>query len=59
MATSPKRNRCYSHFFTANRKPADDACACRHALESGIFADLKAQDDDAIRPIHALVERFL
>jgi len=47
------------HFFAANREPADHACACHQALESGIFADLKAQDDNAIRPVHALVERFL
>ncbi len=47
------------HFFTADSKPTGHTCTCQHALESGIFADLKAQDDDAIRPIHALVERFL
>jgi len=41
----------------AKQPPA--TCGCQHALEHGIFADLKAQDDDAIRPIHALVERFL
>lgn len=34
-------------------------CACHNTLEYGVFADLKAQDDDALRPIHALVERFL
>ncbi len=35
------------------------ACGCQQALEHGIFADLKAQDDKVIRPIYALVERFL
>jgi 5'-methylthioadenosine phosphorylase len=35
------------------------ACACHQALQHGIFADLKAQDDAALRPIHALVKRFL
>ena len=54
-----KAQQMLQHFFAADRTPADHACACHHALESGIFADLKAQDDDAIRPIHALVERFL
>jgi len=34
-------------------------CSCRTALDHGLFADLKAQDDEALRPIHALVERFL
>jgi len=34
-------------------------CQCHTALDDGIFADLKQQDDDAIRPIHAVVERFL
>jgi len=47
------------HFFAADSTPTGHTCTCQHALESGIFADLKAQDDDAIRPIHALVERFL
>jgi len=46
------------HFFAAEHL-AVGRCTCHQALESGIFADLKAQDDDAIRPIHALVERFL
>jgi 5'-methylthioadenosine phosphorylase len=34
-------------------------CKCRSSLDSGIFSDLKALDDSALRPIHALVERFL
>ena len=36
-----------------------DSCACHSALEHGVFADLKAQNDDDLRPIYALVERFL
>jgi len=32
---------------------------CRQALGQGIFTDLKAQDDAALRPIYPLVERFL
>ncbi len=34
-------------------------CECHTALDHGIFADLKQQSDAALRPIHALVERFL
>jgi len=34
-------------------------CSCRTALDSGIFSDLKVLDDGDLRPIHALVERFL
>jgi 5'-methylthioadenosine phosphorylase len=46
-------------FFTASGSMDSCACNCQQALENGIFADLKSLDDDAIRPIHALVERFL
>ncbi|NWF39562.1 S-methyl-5'-thioadenosine phosphorylase [Mariprofundus sp. NF] len=44
-----------------NTLSADElcSCGCPTALEHGIFADLKVQSDDAIRPIHALVKRFL
>jgi len=45
-------------FFTSNSDKLS-SCGCREALSHGIFADLKAQDDAALRPIHALVERFL
>jgi 5'-methylthioadenosine phosphorylase len=34
-------------------------CVCQTALEHGVFADLKAQDDESLRPIYALVKRFL
>jgi len=54
-----KAQRMLQHFFAAERDTAAPACTCQRALESGIFADLKAQGDEAIRPIHALVERFL
>ncbi|OIO73195.1 MAG: methylthioadenosine phosphorylase [Zetaproteobacteria bacterium CG1_02_53_45] len=47
------------HAFFAAPPPSACTCGCRSGLEHGIFADLKAQDDAAIRPIHALVERFL
>jgi len=38
-----------------------EACpaGCRHTLNQAIFTDLKMVDDAALRPIHALVERFL
>lgn len=42
------------------RKEADNpACACRSALEHAILTDLSSQGDEAIRPVHAIVERFL
>ena len=44
-------------FFQQQRETCN--CGCQQALEAGIFADLKAQDDAAIRPIHALVKRLL
>jgi len=47
------------HFFRADNTAISCSCHCRKALEHGIFADLTGQDDDAIRPVHALVERFL
>lgn len=34
-------------------------CACQNTLEHSIFADLKAQNDESLRPIYALVKRFL
>jgi len=50
------------HYFFATQgdmSKAPATCSCHKALANGIFADLKAQDDDAIRPIYALVDRFL
>lgn len=39
----------------------DASCrsGCRQAIEQSIFVDLKTLDDNAIRPVHALVERLL
>ncbi|MDQ7005590.1 MAG: S-methyl-5'-thioadenosine phosphorylase [Ghiorsea sp.] len=34
-------------------------CACRNTLEHSIFTDLKAQNSESLRPIYALVKRFL
>ena len=45
--------------FFKNKPKGKQPCVCHQALQHGIFADLKAQDDDALRPIHALVKRFL
>jgi 5'-methylthioadenosine phosphorylase len=46
-------------FFTSGSGMAHCTYGCRQALEHGIFTDLKAQNDNAIRPIYALVKRFL
>jgi 5'-methylthioadenosine phosphorylase len=54
-----KAQKMLQSFFISGSDTNNRTCSCRQALEHGIFADLKAQDDDAIRPIHALVERFL
>jgi len=53
-----KAKRMLQAFFALK---ADEAksCGCQQALEHGVFADLKAQDDESLRPIYALVERFL
>lgn len=59
QANVAKAQKMLQSFFTAGSGTASCSCGCQQALENGIFADLKAQDDDAIRPIHALVERFL
>jgi len=48
------------HYFSTLDEPAAPCPAgCTQALESAILTDLKVQDDAAIAPIHALVERFL
>jgi len=53
-----KAQRMLQAFFSPSQQ-APCECGCRQALSQGIFADLKAQDDSAMRPIHALVERLL
>jgi 5'-methylthioadenosine phosphorylase len=45
-------------FFSETPRDASH-CPCHSVLEHAIFADLKAQNDEALRPIHAIVERFL
>jgi len=32
---------------------------CRHALEQAVIGDISSHDDDALRPIHALIKRLL
>ena len=56
-ANVSKAQNMLQQLFSHPSSPA--SCSCQQALEHGIFANLKAQDDAAIRPIHALVERFL
>jgi len=46
-----------NYFFKHDK--GNHSCDCHHTLDCGIFADLRTQSDDAIRPIHALVERLL
>ncbi len=52
-----KAQQMLQHFFTQQLPPR--SCHCQQALQHGIFADLKAQSDASIRPVHALIERFL
>jgi len=72
QANVAKAQGMLQHFFAAQALPQQvesidqtkqiehaASCACQQALEHGIFADLKVQNDDAIRPVHALLERFL
>ena len=54
-----KAQKMLQSFFTAPAGKTSSTCNCREALDSGLFADLKKQGDEAIRPIHAIVERFL
>jgi len=46
-------------FFDSSDNLHSCDCGCAHVLEHAIFCDLAAQDDNAIKPVHALVERFL
>lgn len=56
-ANVEKAQMMLQNFFAT--PPAPCECGCSHALDHGIFADLKSQPDEALRPIHALVERLL
>ncbi len=52
-----KAQRLLQYFF--NQPPMSRDCSCQTALDAGIFADLTAQDDAALRPVQALLERKL
>ncbi len=52
-----KAQKMLQTFFSLRQRAK--ACDCQNVLEHGIFADLKAQDDESLRPIYALVKRFL
>ncbi len=47
------------HYFSTTATDDVCKCGCSTALEQGIFADLKTQSDEALRPVHALLERLL
>ncbi len=51
--------RMLQYFFTQQNSPQSSVCDCQQALQHSIFADLTNQPDEAIRPIHALIERYL
>ncbi|MCF7820996.1 MAG: S-methyl-5'-thioadenosine phosphorylase [Mariprofundaceae bacterium] len=57
-ANVEKAQRMLQAYFGEKRRDINH-CKCRSSLDSAIFCDLKALDDRALRPIHALVERFL
>ncbi|MDQ6989690.1 MAG: S-methyl-5'-thioadenosine phosphorylase [Mariprofundaceae bacterium] len=59
MQENVKQAKSMLQLFFAHDKPQQNTCSCQNTLEHSIFADLKAQDDQALRPIYALVERFL
>ena len=54
-----RAQRMLQHFFKADAKHPVCESGCQSALEHGIFADLKAQSDQALRPLYALLERQL
>jgi len=58
-ANVDKAKRLLDSWLSNSAAAESGSCSCHRALEHGIFADLKAQPDEALRPIHALVERFL
>jgi len=58
-ANIDKAKRLLDCWLASSAVTGSGSCSCHRALENGIFADLKSQPDDALRPIHALVERLL
>ena len=49
------------HFFAEDDSSAlfHCGCHCRTALDAGLFADLQAMDDAALRQVHAIIARKL
>ncbi len=58
-ANVEKAQNMLQQFFTTDAALPTCTCGCPEALQHGIFADLKAQNDESLRPVHALVQRFL
>lgn len=59
MQQNVTRAKAMLHAFFNTYQPSGCRCGCREALAQGMFANLAAMDDDAIRPVHALVARLL
>lgn len=57
QANVQKAQRLLNYYFKQAESPC--TCNCQTTLDHSIFADLSQQDDAALRPIHALVERLL
>jgi len=45
--------------FSGEHDLHDCASGCRHALDTAVIGDLSRHDDDALRPLHALIGRML
>ncbi|MDQ6992216.1 MAG: S-methyl-5'-thioadenosine phosphorylase [Mariprofundus sp.] len=59
MQSNVKNAKKMLHSFFQHEQACRCSSHCQKALEEGIFADLKAQDDAALRPVLALVSRLL
>jgi len=57
-ANGLKAQKMLENFFKQDQHTSP-ACSCQSALQHGIFADLKQLDDETLRPVHALIQRFL
>ncbi|MBL4759736.1 MAG: S-methyl-5'-thioadenosine phosphorylase [Mariprofundaceae bacterium] len=52
-----KVQKLLDNFF--KQSPNVSKCTCQSTLDHSIFTDLSKQNDEVLRPIHALVERLL
>ncbi len=61
MRTNVKHAQAMLHhyFTTLDDTGADCPAGCTRALDHAVLTDLKTQDNQALTPIHALVERLL